>query len=132
MSDFASQARGARVSMATCCDDTHPPECVIDGKEDTFWATTGLFPQEIVISLKHQQRLSRVVFVSSGVQKLVVERAVDVQPIKFEKLYDTNLSHIAGHLQTENKVISFEAKHVKFILSSGWEDFATVRKISLT
>jgi len=34
-------------------------------------------------------------------------------------------------MQQDNKVISFEAKHIKFTLQSGWESFAAVHKISL-
>ncbi|WZN62672.1 intraflagellar transport protein 25 [Chloropicon roscoffensis] len=131
MTDYAEQSRGTYVSMATCCDDGHPPECVIDGNPKTFWSTTGLFPQEIVLTLKDQTRISRVTFSSTGVQKLVVSRARDIQPLEFEKLYDTNLSQITGQMQQDNKVISFEAKHVKFTLQSGWDNFAAVHKISL-
>ena len=71
--------------MATCCNEGHPPECVSDGTPKTFWTTTGLFPQEIVLTLKDQIRISRVTFTSTGVQKLVVSRARDLQLLEFEK-----------------------------------------------
>jgi len=131
MTDYAHHSKGTLVSMATCCDEKHPPQCVIDGNAKTFWSTTGLFPQELVLTLKDQTRISRVTFTCTGVQKLVVSRARDLQPLEFEKLYDTNLSQITGQMQQDNKVISFEAKHIKFTLQSGWEDFAAVHQISL-
>ena len=31
--DFASQAAGARVVLATCCDVAHPPQHAIDGQK---------------------------------------------------------------------------------------------------
>ncbi len=90
-----------------------------------------LHPQEIVLTLKDQTRISRVTFTSTGVQKLAVSRARDLEPLEFERLYETNLSQITGQMQEDNKVISFEAKHIKFTLQSGWENFAAVHKISL-
>ena len=66
MTDYAMQERGTRVSMATCCDDEYPPSHIIDGKLDTCWVTTGMYPQEVVLTLKSQQRISRVVVKSTG------------------------------------------------------------------
>jgi len=37
--------------MSTCSDIRHPPQNVLDGKDETFFATTGLYPQEIVVDL---------------------------------------------------------------------------------
>ena len=51
--DFSTAAYGAAVAMATCCDERYPPEAAIDGNPHEFWATTGCYPQEIVIQLPH-------------------------------------------------------------------------------
>lgn len=38
-------------TLATCCDYRHPPDNVLEPEETKFWATTGGYPQEIVIDL---------------------------------------------------------------------------------
>ena len=48
--NLALEARGAQVILATSSDERHAPECIIDGSDATFWATTGMFPQEFVIA----------------------------------------------------------------------------------
>ena len=52
-------------------------------------------------------------------------------PLVRQHLRSVNNPFRAGQMQQDNKVISFEAKHIKFTLQSGWESFAAVYKISL-
>eukprot|EP00891_Asterochloris_glomerata_P009235 jgi/Astpho2/9235/gw1.00138.36.1_t len=58
--DLASQAAGASVVLATCCDSAHPPQHAIDGQKGTFWATTGMFPQELAISMSCTAAVNKV------------------------------------------------------------------------
>lgn len=58
--DFALASNGASVMMATANDDNHPSENVLDGKDDTFWTTTGLFPHEVIIKLSKRESISKV------------------------------------------------------------------------
>ena len=43
--DYAREETGCRVVMCSCGDDRYPPENMLDGKESSFWITTGCFPQ---------------------------------------------------------------------------------------
>lgn len=47
-----------QVVMATSVDTKHPPENAIDESEKSFWITTGLFPQELIIELKERAKVS--------------------------------------------------------------------------
>jgi hypothetical protein len=60
MNNFALGENGAEVMMATANDDNFPSENMLDGKEDTFWTTTGLFPHEVVIKLAKRESISKV------------------------------------------------------------------------
>lgn len=51
MTELANEFSGASVLSASSFDLKHPPSSVIDGEYNTFWLTTGAFPQEIVIQL---------------------------------------------------------------------------------
>ena len=43
--DYAREEAGSQIIMASCVDDRYPPENMLDGKEGSFWITTGCYPQ---------------------------------------------------------------------------------------
>jgi hypothetical protein len=68
MKDYARQDAGASIVMATSVDERFPPENIIDGAESfgaeaigTFWMTTGMFPQELVVALANPVQVSQIV-----------------------------------------------------------------------
>ena len=58
--DLATEVAGASVIMATCGDERHPPENIIEPKDSSFWVTTGLYPQEFVIKLGSTSQVNKV------------------------------------------------------------------------
>jgi len=60
MFDVALSSAGAHVALATSSDDKHPPENMIDGNAETFWCSTGMFPQEVVIKFQTLMRITNV------------------------------------------------------------------------
>ncbi len=64
MSNLATKEGGASVTSATCQDDRHPASAIIDGNEKTFFYTTGLFPQEIVIAFNKEVTPANIHIVS--------------------------------------------------------------------
>ena len=50
--------------MASCLDEKYPPENMLDGKDGTFWMTTGMFPQEFVVALKSAVKVSKITTLS--------------------------------------------------------------------
>ena len=68
MKDYSRQDAGASIVMATSVDDRFPPENILDGAESfgaeaigTFWMTTGMYPQEVVIALAKPVQVSQLV-----------------------------------------------------------------------
>jgi len=88
MKDFARQENGAVVVMTSCEDDAFPADNVLDGKESSFWITTGMFPQEFVISLAKPVQVSQIVVLSLNVKKLAVERCETETAQTFEKVFE--------------------------------------------
>lgn len=83
MFNVALASSGAQISLATSSDEKHQPENIIDGWDNsktwnwrelwfykfenkiirnpnTFWATTGLFPQELIVSFQGLMNISSV------------------------------------------------------------------------
>jgi hypothetical protein len=64
MKDYAREENGSQVVMTSCNDEAYPAENMLDGKENSFWITTGLFPQEFVIQLSKPIQVSQIVVLS--------------------------------------------------------------------
>mmetsp|Transcript_44257 Transcript_44257/g.112977 ORF Transcript_44257/g.112977 Transcript_44257/m.112977 type:complete len:160 (+) Transcript_44257:175-654(+) len=131
MADLAAASNGGKVILATCYDERFPPESVIDGQPDGFWATTGLFPQEIVVALPEVSDVRRITTNSLHVRKIVVETCGTERPTSFEKAYEAELSNTKGAIQTETHQINARAKFVKIIIESGYKSFAGLSKLAV-
>ena len=56
-----------RISCATSFDERFDPQNVLDPTDmKTFWITTGLYPQELMIHLEQPQSINDVKFQSTG------------------------------------------------------------------
>ena len=64
MKDYAREENGGQVVMASCGDERFPPENMLDGKDSTYWVTTGMFPQEFVLKLDSCIRVSKITTLS--------------------------------------------------------------------
>lgn len=64
MRDYAREENGAQIVMATSVDERFPPENMLDGKDSTFWMTTGMFPQEFVVALRTGVHVSKITTLS--------------------------------------------------------------------
>ncbi|KAG8546724.1 hypothetical protein GDO81_029924 [Engystomops pustulosus] len=90
--DLCLSSAGARVSLATSSDDRHPAECIIDGNPETFWTTTGMFPQEFIISLNGLQKIGKIIIESSSVRSLKIYTSATKEPTDFEPCTDRGKS----------------------------------------
>lgn len=70
MKDYAREENGGMIVMATCHDERHPPEQMLDGKDNTFWMTTGMFPQEFVVRLESSIKVSKITTLSMNGRRL--------------------------------------------------------------
>ncbi|KAJ8039979.1 Intraflagellar transport protein 25-like [Holothuria leucospilota] len=99
--DVAAATSGAQVVLATSSDGSNPPENMIDGKLDTFWTTTGLYPQEFILSFTNLMNLKNIKLHTFQVKGLQIERSVQQEPTEFETLQVAELSPSDASLQME-------------------------------
>nr|XP_056701182.1 intraflagellar transport protein 25 homolog isoform X2 [Euleptes europaea] len=106
--NFCLSTEGADVILATSSDEKYPPENIIDGRTETFWTTTGLFPQEFIICFH------KCVIIS----KLTIQCYLD-------------LDYKEGELQTEEfSFPEFQATHLRFIILSAFDTFVSVHRVT--
>ncbi|XP_065594760.1 intraflagellar transport protein 25 homolog [Cyrtonyx montezumae] len=123
-------AAGAVLLVATSSDPEHPARNVADGRSDTFWTTTGMFPQEFIIGFPERVTISRMAIQCYLVRTLRIERSVSKDPVDFEECIEKDLQHTEGQLQMEEFPLpAFQATHLRFIIKSAFDHFVSVHRV---
>uniref|UniRef100_A0AAA9SIN9 Intraflagellar transport protein 25 homolog n=1 Tax=Bos taurus TaxID=9913 RepID=A0AAA9SIN9_BOVIN len=104
--DLCLSSEGTEVIFATSSDEKHPPENMIDGNPETFWTTTGMFPQEFIICFHKHVRIEKLVIQSYFVRTLRIEKSTSKEPVDFEQWIERDLVHTEGQLQNEEILVS--------------------------
>ncbi|XP_043941403.1 intraflagellar transport protein 25 homolog isoform X1 [Protopterus annectens] len=130
MVDAALSSAGGKVVLATSSDEKHTPENIIDGRTDTFWMTTGMFPQQFIISFSNPIKINTVTIQCYNVRCLSIEKSASTEVANFEKCTEKELQHVEGQLQTEEFALSqIRATHLRFTIKSGFDHFVSVHRV---
>ncbi|KAK7798642.1 hypothetical protein U0070_002733, partial [Myodes glareolus] len=109
---------------------------------ETFWTTTGMFPQEFIICFHKHVKIEKLVIQSYLVRTLRIEKTTSKEPFDFELWVEKgvyvastvlrmNLVHTEGQLQNEEIVArDGYATFLRFIIVSAFDHFASVHSIS--
>uniref|UniRef100_A0A8C2TLX4 Intraflagellar transport protein 25 homolog n=2 Tax=Coturnix japonica TaxID=93934 RepID=A0A8C2TLX4_COTJA len=128
--DWCLSAAGAALVMATSSDTEHPARNVADGSSDTFWTTTGMFPQEFIIGFPKRVTISKVGIQCYLVRSLRIERSVSKDPVDFKECVEKDLQHTEGQLQMEEFPLpDFQATYLRFIIKSAFDHFVSVHRV---
>ncbi|XP_061200756.1 intraflagellar transport protein 25 homolog [Neopsephotus bourkii] len=128
--DWCLSSAGAALVLATSSDEQHPAESVVDGNSETFWTTTGMFPQELIIGFPKRVKISKVAIQSYLVRTLRIERSISEDPVGFEECIEKDLEHTEGQLQKEEFPLpEFEATYLRFIIKSAFDHFVSVHRV---
>ncbi|KAG8436876.1 hypothetical protein GDO86_007822 [Hymenochirus boettgeri] len=127
--DVCLSSAGAQITLATSSDVKHPPDNIIDGDPETFWTTSGMFPQEFIISLNSIHKINKIILQSSLVRTLRIETSISKEPLNFELHLEKNLEQSEGHLQYEEfSLPGVQVWHLRFVILSGFDHFVSVHR----
>ncbi|KAI4871414.1 hypothetical protein NFI96_013041 [Prochilodus magdalenae] len=132
MINTALSSFGAQVVLATSSDENHPPENIIDGKTETFWLSTGMFPQEFIIRFPDNMKVSLISIQSFNVKHLRIEKNAIEEAEKFQVIAEKEFEQTENSLQTND--ISLDgstATHLRFLIISGYDHFVSVHKVGV-
>ncbi|GCB76502.1 intraflagellar transport protein 25 homolog isoform X1 [Scyliorhinus torazame] len=130
--DFGLTVAGTQVVLAASGDEKHPPENIIDGNSETFWITTGMFPQEFILSFANLIKISSVKIHCYNVHSLSIEKSVARDPIDFEPLTNSELERSEEQLQMEEFTqVGTSATHLRFLIKSGFDHFVSIHKVTV-
>jgi heat shock protein beta-11 len=126
------------VILSTCVDERYPAANIVDGKPNTYFVTTGLYPHEIILGVKGgSTNISRIVLTSSGIKKLRLEKCTDVAPSKFETIVDCEVANRENNgrqveqFQLNKATAGSGVTFLKVVIASGYEEFAGVYELSI-
>ncbi|XP_030061804.1 intraflagellar transport protein 25 homolog [Microcaecilia unicolor] len=130
LSDVCLSSCGATVVLATSCDERYPPENILDGKSETFWTTTGIFPQEFIIGFSGPAKINKLTVQSYLVRNLKIEKSISKDPVNFEKCAEKELENSEGQLQTEEFMLpGCQATYLRFIIESSFDQFVSIHRV---
>ncbi|XP_045159712.1 intraflagellar transport protein 25 homolog [Mercenaria mercenaria] len=131
MFDVGHRGGGASIVLATSNDRKYPPENMIDGSEETFWTSTGLYPQEFIMGFGHMMDIQRVNLSSYNIRHIQVEKCDTQDPTSFEPLVEKDLPQTDGQLQHEDIEVRTQATYLRFIIDSGYDHFVAIHKLNI-
>ena len=136
MSDnLALDSAGAEVVAVTAFDPARPKDNMIDGDLGTFWSTTGLFPQEVVVKLSGESHVTSIETVTTNAQ-LIDVKYTDTVAAEWDHMCSIELGDRGGSgaaVWSRRRARRRRAGHfIKFIIRKGWDDFVTVHKLTVS
>ncbi|TPX61718.1 hypothetical protein PhCBS80983_g00998 [Powellomyces hirtus] len=130
----ALASAGAKISMVTSSDTSHPVDNMIDGNTKSFWMTTGLFPQEIIVSLPTLISITKIIITSTKVAHWTADISMNEKPNHFERLtaQDVDDGDQGFQLVTLNLPKSDNtARHIRLGITKGHGPFVSIHKIAV-
>ena len=121
------------VACATSFDERFDPANVLQNN-NSYWLTTGMFPQEITFQFQQAQVVNQVGFISTGIKKVVIEGCQTANGNGFKPIAESReIPHNRGARQQEQVNVSQPSSYImiKFVITEGWEDFASVHNIAV-
>ncbi|KAG3283215.1 intraflagellar transport protein 25 homolog isoform X3 [Ictidomys tridecemlineatus] len=129
--DLCLSSEGSEVVLATSSDEKHPPENIIDGNPETFWTTTGMFPQEFIICFHKHVKVEKLIIQSYLVRTLKIEKTKSKEPVDFERWIERDFVHTEGQLQNEEILVhDGYCTYLRFIITKAFDHFISVHCVS--
>lgn len=122
---------GGNILFATSYDLNHAPINVIDGKSSSYWISTGVFPQELILQFSDTSSIRKVELISTGVKYIELLKCENSQPNTWEKIGELEAGDGDGEAQRLNFPIPSRtnATYLRFKVSSSYYDKAMLSSL---
>ncbi|EDV23472.1 Intraflagellar transport protein 25-like protein [Trichoplax sp. H2] len=132
MANLALSSAGVSVILATSSDDGFPPENMIDGDPQTFWVTTGLYPQEFIVSFPAKVNADTVSIQGVNIKTLEIYKGINSKPTDFEQICSKEIERKENENVTENIQVNSPITHLKIIITNGYDHFVAISSVAVT
>ena len=122
------------VVFATSFDEKNPPSNIFSDSKAMFWASTGVYPQEIIVVMNQAKPLSEALISGYSIKNISIESCENDSAVKFitqsEKkevqFKENSIQEISlkfNNTSTVNRII-------KIIISDGYGPFCSINKVN--
>ena len=120
------------VIFSSSYDEKNPPENVFDQSKKTFFASTGMFPQEICIQFEPVKIVNSVNVTGYGIKKIAVHTCEN-DSAHFTKQSEQSKVPNSNGLQSIKLELKKNPKTrvLKVEVLEGYEDFFTIHNIGV-
>ncbi|KAF3850715.1 hypothetical protein F7725_012487, partial [Dissostichus mawsoni] len=95
---------------------------------NTFWMSTGMFPQEFIIRFAEPTDISAVTVDSYNVKHLKIEKNTSQNASQFESVTEKGKRNSRRQHLFANLLNGSGATHLRLIITSGYDHFASVHR----
>eukprot|EP00049_Salpingoeca_infusionum_P018664 m.358232 g.358232 ORF g.358232 m.358232 type:complete len:145 (+) comp18078_c0_seq1:207-641(+) len=131
MPNVCLESEGCQVVVATSWDESHPPESIIDGKPNTFWTTTGMYPQEIVITFPVATRITAIETKTAAIKTLVIQKSANQAPVGWEEIASKDFEMSESQQLEQHKIDPGIVRHLRLVVKDGFDTFAAVYSMNV-
>ncbi|KAH6598001.1 hypothetical protein BASA61_002986 [Batrachochytrium salamandrivorans] len=129
--NLALSSTGARLALATSEHPKHPPSNILDGNIKTFWVSTGLFPQQLIVTLAAPALVSKIIISSMKVGHLSVDGSSADTPVDFTPISEHTIQDTENIIQTTSTDCKEEqpVRHLRLIINKGYGPIVSIHRL---
>ncbi|KAH3743646.1 heat shock protein beta-11 [Pelomyxa schiedti] len=116
--------------VATSHDLKHPPAHALTNSSDTFYTTTGMYPQEIVLGIREDTKIAEIRITSRNIKRFSIS-ILSTANATWQEVINKELPDTKGKVQNEAHQLSMAAKFFKFTILSGHDHFCAIYSIRI-
>ncbi|KAL0233938.1 hypothetical protein PCE1_002442 [Barthelona sp. PCE] len=139
MTNLSSLKNGATIHVSTSFHIDHPPSSILDDS-NSFFMTTGLFPQEVIINLNASCQIERFVLEASGLSLAEIYLTDDQQISQHTnwmavcELSGTTSDGALESFYSEASRLDnpISATHIRLRILSGIDPFVAIKQLITT
>lgn len=120
------------VIFSTSYDDKYPPSNILnENNNGMFWSSTGLYPQEIVLSLGISKSISKIYIKGMNLKRISIESCENDSAVKFICICDSLKIEESKGIQEITCECSgnFNSKILKLIINEGYGFFCIINSV---
>lgn len=123
----------AEVIFASSYDERNPPSNIFSNNNKEFFASTGMFPQELCIQFETERIVKAINISSYGIKRIEIQTCENDSVVSFTKQAEQSEVPMGSSLQniSLNLTQSPRVKVLKVVIVEGYEDFFTVHNVTI-
>ncbi|PSN42287.1 hypothetical protein C0J52_12866 [Blattella germanica] len=131
--ELALISKGCTISFASSSlENIKESYKIIDGKRNTYWNTTGLYPHVFILTFPNQINVSSIRMRSYLVNTISVEKSTADVPRGFEFLSVRKFNETEHRHQIECLYdVPVTVRHLRFTIISGFDQICAIYKVEV-